>query len=81
LKTVLKNDMRSFFKFEKRNSSGYPSSMFFESQSARGPEEAVNLFAEFFQDVYVSEAEPTLNSWPDEEHDSHKVSLVQLTQL
>jgi hypothetical protein len=45
---------RTFFKFAnmKRN-SGYPSTMFFESQSGRGPEEVVNLFAEFFQGVYM----------------------------
>jgi hypothetical protein len=45
----------------KRNFSGYPSSMFIESQSARGPKEVVNLFAEFFQGVYVSEGEPVLD--------------------
>jgi hypothetical protein len=45
----------------KRNSFGYPSSMFFESQSVRGPREAVNLFAEFFQGVYVSEGEHVSN--------------------
>jgi hypothetical protein len=67
----------------KRNSSGYPSSIFFESQSARGPKEVVTLLAEFFQGVYVSEGEPVslpmLNTFPDEKHESHKVSLIQLT--
>jgi hypothetical protein len=41
----------------------------------------VNLFVQFFQGVYVSEGEtvllPTLDTLPDEEHES---SLVQLTQ-
>jgi hypothetical protein len=55
--------------------------MFFEPQSARDPEEVVNMFEEFFQDVYVNEDEPVslpkLDTLLDEE--SHKVSLVQLT--
>jgi hypothetical protein len=55
----------------KRNSSGCPSSMFFESQSARGPEKVVNLFVEFFQGDYVNEGElvllPTLDTLPDED--------------
>jgi hypothetical protein len=79
---------RSFFKFSnmKRNSSGYPSSMFFESQSARGPEEVVKLFAEFFQGVCISEdvpvSLPMLDTLPDKEHElhMHKVLLVQFTQ-
>jgi hypothetical protein len=56
----IKSDPRSFLKFAniKRNSSGYPSSMFFESQSAPNPEKVVNWFEEFFQSVYVSESEP-----------------------
>jgi hypothetical protein len=44
----------------------------------------VKLFAEFFQDLYVSEGEPvllpTIDTLPDEKHEEHKVSLVQLTQ-
>jgi hypothetical protein len=81
IESGIKNDPQSFFKFAimKRNSFGYPSSMFFESQSARGPEEAVDLFAEFLQEVNVSEDEPvsfpTLDSLSDEKHESHKVSL------
>jgi hypothetical protein len=43
----------------------------------------VNFFAEFFQSVYVSEGEAvslaTLDNLPDEDHELHKVSLIQLT--
>jgi hypothetical protein len=35
----------------KRNSSGYPSSMFFKSQSVRGHEEVVILCPEFVKGV------------------------------
>jgi hypothetical protein len=39
---------------------------------------------EFFHGIYVIKGEPvsfpTLDTLPDEEHESHKVSLVQLTQ-
>jgi hypothetical protein len=42
----------------KRNATGYPSPLFFESKSAQGPVEVVNLLAEFFRGVYVSEGEP-----------------------
>jgi hypothetical protein len=42
----------------------------------------VNLFAKFFQGVYVSEGEPvslpTLDTFSDEEHESHKVSPAQV---
>jgi hypothetical protein len=85
IESGIKSNPRSFFKFANmnRNSSGYPSSMFFESQSARGPVKVVNWFVEFFHAVYVKEGEPvsfpTLDTLPDEEHESHKVSLVQLT--
>jgi hypothetical protein len=50
IESSIKNIPRSFSKFAnmKRNSSGYPSSMFFESQSAGGLEEVVNWFEEFF---------------------------------
>jgi hypothetical protein len=42
----------------------------------------VSLFVEIFQGVYMSEGEPvslpTLNTLPDEEHESHNVFLVWL---
>jgi hypothetical protein len=48
IESGIKSEPRSFFKCAKmkRDPSGYPSSMFFESQSARDPEKGVNLFAE-----------------------------------
>jgi hypothetical protein len=52
----------------KNFSECYPSSIFFELQSIRGPEEIVNFFVEFYQGVYVSESEsvslPTLDTFP-----------------
>jgi hypothetical protein len=50
LKGGIKSEPQKKFKFAniKRNSSGYSSSMLFESQSARGPEEVVNWFVNFF---------------------------------
>jgi hypothetical protein len=82
----IKSDSRSFFKFANMKwiSSGYPPSMFFESQTIRAPEDVVNLFAEFFQSVYVSEGEPVLlpalDTLPDEEHESHKVSQTAVEE-
>jgi hypothetical protein len=64
IESEIKSDSRSFFKFAnmKRNSSGYPSSILFESQSVRGPEE-IELVSVL-----------TLDTLPDEDHESHKVS-------
>jgi hypothetical protein len=60
----LKNNPRGFFKYAdmKRNADGYPSSMFLGNDCAQDSQSIANLFAEFFQSVYL----PT----PD---DSHKI--------
>jgi Reverse transcriptase (RNA-dependent DNA polymerase) len=80
----IKTDPRSFFKFAdmKRNSSGYPASMFFHDEAARNPQEIANLFAKFFQDVYVKDDNSTnpQDNLPNVEQNSHKVALIQFTE-
>jgi hypothetical protein len=62
IKTIengIKTNPRCFFKFAvlKRNSSVYSSSMYLKDQAAQNPEEIANLFAIFFQEVYVKDDE------------------------
>jgi hypothetical protein len=51
----VKDNPRGLFKYAdmKRNASGYPSSMFLGSDCARDSQSIANLFAGFFQSVYV----------------------------
>jgi hypothetical protein len=51
----LKNNPRGFFKYAdmKCNADGYPSSMFLGNDCAQDTQSIANLFAEFFQSVYV----------------------------
>jgi hypothetical protein len=79
----IKSDSRSFFKFVdlKRNSSGYPSQMFFKNQSAHGPQDIANLFASFFQSGYVQDDGDHISSYtPDSDDHQQKVSLLQFTE-
>jgi hypothetical protein len=75
----IKTDPRSFFKFTdlKRNSSGYPSTMFLGDQAARDLQEIANLFANFFQSVYIRDdatSSPSITP-SNAEHSQQKVSL------
>jgi hypothetical protein len=77
----LKNNPRRFFKYAdmKRNASSYPSSMFLGNDCARDSQSISNLFAGFFQCVYV------WNDWiqdsdqptPD---DGHKMSAIEVSE-
>ena len=84
IESGIKTDPRKFFKFAdmKRNSSGYPSTMFFKNQAARNPEELANLFAKFFQEVYVKDDDSLnlLNNVSIADPNPHKVSLIQFTE-
>jgi hypothetical protein len=55
IESGLKNNPRGFFKYAdmKRNASGYLSSMFLGSDCFRDSQSIANLFAVFFQSVYV----------------------------
>jgi hypothetical protein len=80
----IKTNLHIFFKLAdmKRNSTGYPSSIFFKDQAARNPEEIANLFAKKFQEVYMKEDDSLnfLKNVPIAESNSHKVSPIQLTE-
>jgi hypothetical protein len=84
IESNIKTVPRSFFKFAdmKRNTSGYPSTMFLEDQTARDPQEIANLFANFFQSVYVKDDDPSISmTTPDcADQNQHKVSLIQFTE-
>jgi hypothetical protein len=56
--------------------------MFFNDQAARNPQVIANLFANFFQEVYVKEDDSLsfLNNVPIDESNSHKLSLIQFTE-
>ncbi len=79
----IKNDPRSFFRYAnfKRNSNGYPSSLFYGSQTARDTLDIANLFAKFFQSVYVEDLDPRpMRSSEIVDENSRKVSLIQFTE-
>jgi hypothetical protein len=63
----------------KRNASSYPSSMFLGSDCARNSQSTANLFAGFFQSVYVRD------DWmPDSDlptpGDGHKMSAIEVSE-
>jgi hypothetical protein len=66
IETDIKTDPRSFFKFAdmKRNSSGYPSSMFFKDYATRNPQE----------NAPDDDSSNMLVKYP------HKVSFIQFTE-
>jgi hypothetical protein len=77
----LKNNPRGFFKYAdmKRNASGYPFFMFLGSDCARDSQRIANLFAGFFQSVYVRD------DWiPDGDlptpGDDHKMSAIEVSE-
>jgi Reverse transcriptase (RNA-dependent DNA polymerase) len=80
----IKTDPRTFFKFAdmKRNSCGYPSAMFLNDDAARSPQEIANLFAKFFQSVYVKDDESFTPLTPPSHVDQNqqKVSLIQFAE-
>jgi hypothetical protein len=75
IESGLKNNPRGFFMYAdmKRNASGYPSSMFLGSNCAWDSHNIADLFAGFFQCVYVQE------DWiPDS--DGHKMPSIEVSE-
>jgi hypothetical protein len=77
----LKNTPRGFFKYAdmKHNASGYPSSMFLGSNCAQDSQSIANLFAGFFQSLYVRD------DWiPDGDlptpGEGHKMSAIEVSE-
>jgi hypothetical protein len=63
----------------KRNASSYPASMFLGSDCARNSQSIANLFAGFFQSVYVRD------DWiPDDDQPTpgagHKMSAIEVSK-
>jgi hypothetical protein len=75
----LKNNPRGFFKYAdmKHNASGFPSYMFLGSDFAGDSQGIANLFAGFFQSVYVWDDQIPDSDLPTPD-DSHKMSTVEI---
>jgi hypothetical protein len=75
----LKNNLRGFFRYAdmKHNASGYLTSMFLGNDCAWGSQSIANLFAGFFQNVYVQD-DWILDSDLPTSDEGHKMSAIEV---
>jgi hypothetical protein len=74
-----KNNPRGFFKYAdmKRNENSYSSSMFLGKDCARDSQSIANLFAGFFQSVFVQDDWILYSDLPTPD-DRHKMSAIKV---
>jgi hypothetical protein len=79
----LKHDPRSFFSYvnSKRKSSGYPANMIFKDQASSDVLIICNLFADFFEEVYVDLNVDSAQSSPPASNSNINLGSIELTSV